>query len=390
MRIAINGIGVAGPALAYWLRQYGHEPVLYEIADELRGGGYVIDFWGTGYEIAEKMGILGKLKERAYFVDTLKVVNDRGDVRVAMKIGGLRSLLNGRFFTIARSDISAVLFEACRGVEAHFGTSVLSYSEDAGGVDAVLSNGSRERFDLLIGADGLHSHIRELMFDATRSVEHGLGAYVMAFTVPDYPHREENVYVSHLRPLRQMARFSLRDNQTLFLLTIHSSLVKNEPGSREEIKALAEEVYRGGGWESSAMLDFFDSAGNMYFDRVSQIKLDNWTKGRAALIGDAAACISLLGGEGTGLAIIEAYVLARELDRLSGDYGGAFRAYHRRLGRFLLKKQKMALQSLPFFAPRNKFDVFLSKAFFTVSGLPVIGRLAVRSMLKGEIPLEEL
>lgn len=352
MRVAINGIGVAGPTLAYWLRESGHEPVLFEKALALRAGGYLIDFWGLGYEIAERMGILPALRERCYVMKRLSMVDSEGREEAAMDVTPMREALGGRFISLSRSDLAAALFGACDGIPAHFGVSINGIESDDRGVVIELSDGRRERFDLVVGADGLHSRVRELTFGEEAVFEKFLDCYVAAFRVPGYPHRDELTYVSHTVPKRQAARVALRNGETLILLVCRGELVGEMP-EHEGRKEAIRRAFAGMRWEVPGILDAMDGVEDLYFDRVSQIHLPRWSSGRVSLLGDAAACPSLLAGEGTGLAMTEAYVLAGELHRARGDFARAFATYEERLGAFVAGKQKAALRYRGFFAPQS-------------------------------------
>lgn len=352
MRVAINGAGIGGPTLAYWLRHYGHDPVLFEKAPALRSGGYLIDFWGLGYEIAERMGILTALRQHGYEMQWMRLVDGDGRPQAVANLSPMRDILDGRFFSVSRADLSAALFGTCEGIPAHFGVSLTALTHDGGGVAVTRSDGRRERFDLVIGADGLHSQVRTLAFGPQAQFERFLDCYVAAVRLRGYPHRDELTYVSHTVPGRQVARVSLRHDETVVLLVCRAELVEGEP-PRERLKATLRRAFGGMQWEVPAILDALDHVEDVFFDRVSQIRLPRWTAGRVALLGDAAACPSLLAGEGTGLAILEAYVLAGELHRAGGDHARAFAAYEERLRGFVAAKQKGALRLLGFFTPQS-------------------------------------
>ncbi len=352
MRVAINGIGIGGPTLAYWLRASGHEPVLFEKAPALRTGGYLIDFWGLGYEIAQRMGILPTLRERSYVMERLRMVDAKGREVAAVDVTPMREALGGRFFSVARADLAAALFAACEGVPAHFGVSIAGIERESDSAVVALSDGRRERFDLVIGADGLHSRVRQIAFGEERAFERFLDCYVAAFRIPGYPRRDELTYVSHTVPRKHAARVALRDGMTLALLICRAGLIGKEPSHDRRREALRR-AFAGMGWEVPDLLEAMDETEDLYFDRVSQIHLTRWYSGRVALVGDAAACPSLLAGEGTGLAMTEAYILAGELDRANGDFARAFAAWERRLGSFVAAKQKAALRYRGFFAPQT-------------------------------------
>ncbi len=222
MRIAINGAGVGGPTLAWWLLEYGHEPVLIEQAPKLRSGGYVIDFWGLGYDIAEKMGLIERLRELGYQVEEVRFVDGAG-----RKAGGFGTevfsrMTNGRFTSLRRSDVSATVCAAMQGrLETVFGDSIAAIEEHGDGVRIGFDHGAERDFDLVVGADGLHSRVRRLAFGPQDEFEKFLGYRVAAFEAEGYRPRDELVYVSHAEPGRQVARFSMRDDTTLFLFVFH-------------------------------------------------------------------------------------------------------------------------------------------------------------------------
>jgi 2-polyprenyl-6-methoxyphenol hydroxylase-like FAD-dependent oxidoreductase len=388
MRVAINGIGVAGPTLAYWLRRFGHDPVLFERTPSLRTGGYLIDFWGLGYEIAARMGVIPALLERCYKMEKLRIVDDVGRDVASMNVEPIRAQVAGRFVSLARTDLASVLFAACDGVPAHFGISIRAIEHLADGVIATLSDGRPERFDLIVGADGLHSHVRTLAFGAQSQFEVPLGCHVAAFRLPHYPQRDELAYVSHTVPKRQAARVALRDGSTLILLICRSDLI-DHAGQPEPAKVALRRVFGEMRWELPAILDGMDTVAEVYFDRVSQIHLPRWSNRRVALIGDAAACASLLAGEGTGLAMIEAYVLAGEIHRARGDLGRALPAYEARLRRFVTAKQKSARLLRGFFAPKNRFGLALRD--FAVSALsrPFLATRMLARELRDDLALPD-
>jgi 2-polyprenyl-6-methoxyphenol hydroxylase-like FAD-dependent oxidoreductase len=374
MRVAINGLGIAGPTLAWWLRRWGHEPVLFEQAPAFRTGGYLIDFWGLGYDIAERMGLIATLRERGYEMRRLRMVDRAGRDEAVMDLTPLYEAQRGRFISVARADLASALAGACEGIPIHFGVSIGAIATDGDAALVTLTDGRHDRFDLVVGADGLHSHVRALAFGPEAQFERFLDSYVAAFRVRGYPHRDELTFVSHTERGRQAARVSLRDDETVVMLVCGTERIGADQHGHGDPRPVLRQAYAGMGWEVPELLYAMDAADEVYFDRVSQIHLPRWGAGRVALVGDAAACPSLLAGEGTGLAMLEAYVLAGELHRAGGDYALALASYEERLRAFVSRKQKGATWFRGFFAPRTKLGVLVRKLLVRAFAIPWLGK----------------
>jgi len=384
MRIVINGIGVAGPALAYWLTRSGHDVLLVEEAPRLRAGGYIIDFWGIGYDIVERMGLVGEIRALGYQMREVRLVDRAGRKTGGLDVDVFRRMTNGRFTSVRRSDISATIYHAIEGkVETLLGDSVARIEDDGHRVRVGFDHAAEREADLVIGADGLHSRVRRLVFGADADFETSLGYHVAAFEVHGYRPREELTYVSHAQPGRQISRFSMREDTTLFLFIFRDELM----AGHEEPKAVLRRVFAGGGWEWPQIEAEIERARDIYFDSVSQIRMNRWTKGRTALIGDAAACVSLMAGEGTGLAIAEAYVLAGELQACRGDFATAFGRYEQRLMPFLRTKQQSAMKFASAFAPKTSFGIAFRDMVTRLMRLPLVSELAIGRDLRDDIAL---
>ena len=178
MRIIINGVGIAGPTLAYWLRKSGHEVLLVEAAPQLRTGGYVIDFWGVGYDIAEKMGLIPRVRELGYQVREVRFVDRNGHKCGGFPVDAFSRLTKGRFTSLRRSDLAVTIYQSLNGeVETLFGDSVSGVEDGGHCVRVSFDHAAPREADLVIGADGLHSRIRQLAFgpEAARVIHRGWG-----------------------------------------------------------------------------------------------------------------------------------------------------------------------------------------------------------------------
>jgi 2-polyprenyl-6-methoxyphenol hydroxylase-like FAD-dependent oxidoreductase len=390
VKVAINGVGVAGPTVAYWLKRLGHDPVLFEKATALRTGGYLIDFWGLGYTIAFRMGILASVCSRGYEMRRMRMVDRYGREEAQVNLTPVREALHGRFFSIARSDLTAALFEACDGIPTCFGVSIVGIEGNDVGSVVTLSDGTREHFDVVVGADGLHSAVRALAFGPESQFERFLGCYIAAFRVRGYPHRDELAHVSHTVRHRQAGRVSLRNDETLVLLVWRpESTYSDVPREREAQQAAVRRAFGDMGWETPELLEAMDDAVDFYFDRVSQIRMPRWSAGSVVLLGDAAACPSLLAGEGSGLAMLEAYILAGELHRANGDPLLAFAAYERQLRRFVTAKQDSAVWFRGFFAPETTLGLAVRNLAVHAFALPFVAKPMLARALRDDLELPE-
>ena len=358
MRIAISGAGIAGPSLAYWLRKTGHTPTIIEIAPTFRAGGYVIDLWGVGYEVIRRMGLEDTIRDAGYHVQGVRSVDEHGRTTASFRTGLFGRIAGEEFISLPRGDLARAIYRTVvKEVETIFGDQITAIDQHDDGVRLSFQHAPDRDFDLVVGADGLHSNVRRLAFGPESDFEHYLGCHVAACTISGYPHRDELVYVSRILPDRQVARFALSDNRTL-LFFVFRAKTPDLPRDDEECRARIRREFSGAGWETGQMLDALDRADNLYYDVVSQIRMEHWSAERLLLIGDAAACVSLLGGEGVGLAVTEAYLLAGELHRAGGDWRLAFEAWETRLRSFVKGRQKSARRFLTFFTSGKNFGIW--------------------------------
>lgn len=369
----ISGAGIAGPAAAYWLNAAGWQTTVVERAPEPRRGGYVIDFWGLGYDLAERMGLLGDIEAVGYHARELRVVGDGGQRLAGFGISVFDELTDGRYVTVARSDLSRLLIGAAAPeTEMIFGNEIAAMTPDNDGVEVEFESGPRRRFDLVVGADGLHSRVRELAFGPEARFEKSLGYAVAAFEAVGYRPRDPDVYVMHGKPGRMLGRFTLHDDRCLFLFVF--AYDGDLPSEADAQKGLVRELYREDSWESAEILARLMDAPEVYLDRVSQIVMPAWSQGRVVLIGDAAFCVSLLAGQGSALAVVAAYVLAGEIAQAQGDVGAALAAYERRLRPYIVPKQAAAARFARAFAPQTRFGLWFRNRVIQSLAIPGLAK----------------
>lgn len=387
MNVLISGAGIAGPCLAYWLARYGHQPTIVERAPALRTGGYIVDFWGAGFDVAERMGLVPAILEAGYEMEEVRQVDRNGKRLSGLPVSVLKRLTDGRFTSLPRSELSALIFQSLGDrVETIFDDSITAIDDAPDAVHVQFERTPPRSFDLVVGADGLHSQVRRLVFGDQH--ERYLGLKVAAFASAGYRPRDEGIYMMHTELGQQVGRFAMRDDRMLFIF-VFKDPSPDLPRDIGDQKALLRERFSRSGWESAGILAALDGADNLYLDRVSQIQMDRWTRGRVALVGDAAFCVSLLGGQGSALAMVAAYILGGELARAHGDHEAAFAQYHERLHGFIAGKQRAAARFAPFFAPDSRFGMFVRNQVMKLMAVPFVSKLAIGRELRDSIDLPD-
>jgi 2-polyprenyl-6-methoxyphenol hydroxylase-like FAD-dependent oxidoreductase len=213
VKIAISGAGTAGPTLAYWLSRTGHDPVLIETAPQLRTGDYLIDFWGAGYAIAERMGLAPAVQDAGYAIEEVRLVDRSGCKAGGFGVGSFRQVFDGRFTSLPRSELARLIYEAVDGnVEVVFNDRIAAIEQRDDGVQVMFEGGRRREFDLVIGADGIHSSVRSAVFGPDVQFSRNLGYWVAACETEGYRPRDALVYLAYTQPGRMMARFALRND----------------------------------------------------------------------------------------------------------------------------------------------------------------------------------
>lgn len=338
--ILISGASIAGPALAYWLSRYGFQTTVVEKASELRDGGYAIDIRGAAQKVVERMGFLDEVRKVHTHMQGMMYINEAGKpvahITPEMMAGG--GDLDIEFL---RSDMVRLLYNATREHTNYiFGDSITSITQQEDGVYVTFEHSQPRRFDLVVGADGVHSNVRALTFGPESQFNRHLGYYVAVFTTTNYLNLNYQELIYRM-PGKIAGIYSARQNteaKAMFFFTAPRSLTERlQP---EQQKKILAEVYAGEGWEIPHLLERMWQTSDFYFDSVDQIHMPSWSKGRVVLVGDAGYCASPLSGQGTSLALVGAYVLAGELQAAAGDYHTAFINYEKEMHEYVALNQK--------------------------------------------------
>ena len=324
-RVLISGAGIAGPTLAYWLVRRGFEVTVVERARGRRSSGSPVDVRGGAVAVAERMGIMGRLRAVATRVPGLTILTGSGRRIGPVALGRPA----GDEVEVLRTDLAAALHDATRDdAEFVFGDAIAGLRQDAGGVDVTFERAAPRRYDLVVGADGLHSGVRALAFGPEDGCVRHLGLYIATLRFGE-PAAEPGAVLLHNRPGRLVAMHPARGDSGVAFIFRGPAVPGLDHRDTERHKRIVLDAYGDGGWELPGVPDPLDrlrAASDLYFDGVSRVRLPSWSRGRVALVGDAAATVSLF-GDGSSLALTGAYTLAEALAASPGDHAGALRAY---------------------------------------------------------------
>jgi 2-polyprenyl-6-methoxyphenol hydroxylase-like FAD-dependent oxidoreductase len=359
--ILISGASVAGPALAYWLSRYGFNPTVVERAPAVRPGGYAVDFRGASMKALERMGIIDDIRKLETRTGAITIV-DKTNRKIASMPDGFTS---GEL-EIMRGDLAGVLYAATRDhAEYIFDDSILGIIEDEDGAEVTFSRFAPRRFDLVVGADGLHSNVRALAFGEESRFIHHLGYYIAIFTTPNFMNLDHSgLYYGTLG--KRVGIFSARENtEAKASFFFASPPLQYDRRDIVHQKQILTGKFAHEAWEIPRLLQLMDSAQDFYFDSISQIRMERWSAGRSVLLGDAAHCASPLSGMGTSMAVVGAYILAGEMKEANGDYTIAFPRYETLMRDFVTQCQKLA-EGADWFVPRTRLKLWFSQQMWKV------------------------
>ena len=387
--VLVSGASVAGTALAYWLGQHGFSVTVVERHPGLRPGGQAIDVRGPALEVLDRMGLLEAAADRKTNIRGSSIVDGDGNElsrdTESTPTGGP---IDNPDIELLRDDLVELLYEATQNsAEYLFDDSIVAMDNRGPGVDVTFESAPARSFDLVIGADGLHSNVRALVFGPEERFIKRLGTFAAIFTVPNFLDLD-HWQMWHYGETSMAGVYSARNNTEARAMLgfmdpdLHIDYRDTEAQFAEVERRMADD-----GWVRPQLLKFMRNASDFYFDEMSQIVMDHWSIGRVALVGDAAYCCSPLSGQGTSVALLGAYVLAGELKSASHggcqdgwvDHGVAFTNYFRTFHGYTVRTQFLATDNMPGGAPisQEQFEAIVNsitlQAVLTPSSPPQAG-----------------
>ncbi|SCL36059.1 2-polyprenyl-6-methoxyphenol hydroxylase [Micromonospora rhizosphaerae] len=353
--VLISGAGVAGPTLAYWLARNGFAPTIVERAAGQRSSGNPVDVRGPAFPIAEKMGLLPRLRTAATATTGLAFIDAQGRRKSRVDL----SVNRATEVEVPRADLAAIITDAVTGsAEFIYSDSISALTQDGSGVDVTFERNAPRRFDLVIGTDGQHSMVRRLAWGPETDFVRHRGLYVATLPVERELNPTTDVLLYGM-PGRLASVHPVRGHGGIAAFIWRSKPV---PGydyrDTAQHKRTVEQAYAGGSWIVPELIERVRDAGDLYFDAVSQVRLDTWSQGRIGLLGDAASSVSLF-GDGSSLAIAGSYTLACRLAEHRNDLGQGLKAYEHEHRKLIAPKQNGFATAATLMVPATRFGVAL-------------------------------
>jgi 2-polyprenyl-6-methoxyphenol hydroxylase-like FAD-dependent oxidoreductase len=357
--VLISGASIAGPALAYWLAQWGYTPTVVERAPAPRPGGQTVDLRGAGRTVIERMGLMDRAREVSLDQRGFALVDKSGRITARMPedaFGGEGIISE---IEILRGDLGQVLYDATLPTTEYlFNDTITGVQQDEQGVDVTFENAAPRRFAFVVGADGLHSVVRSLAFGPESDYLRSIDCYTAWFTTPTggdldgwfLMFNAPGGLVVSVRPGRL-------PGENKAGLSFRSAPIAYDRRNTSEQKEIMTQRFAGLGWETPSLLKSMHTASDFFFDSMGQVRMDSWSRGRVALLGDAGYCPTPLTGLGTSFALVGAYVLAGELATARGDHRVAFARYDEIMRPYVTNGQQLPPGGVGGYAPNSALAI---------------------------------
>ncbi|MBS0653554.1 MAG: FAD-dependent monooxygenase [Verrucomicrobia bacterium] len=355
-RVLISGASIAGPALGYWLQRYGFDVTIVETSPSLRKGGYKIDVRGIAVEVLKKMELYTEAYKHKIVMQGGTFLDEKGLTvhEIPPEHMGMHV---GDDIELWREDLAKVLYDATsNSCEYIFNNSIKSIKSN---LLVEFTRGDSRQFDLLIGADGIHSNVRSLVFGEESLYSHNLGDYFVAICSIETELQLDHHEMFYSKKDMLLNLYCVPGQKAKALFVFRAPGLTYDYKDVKQQKEIVSSIYRDAEWETPNILKSMNLASEFYFDEVKQIRMDKWFKDRVIVIGDAAYSPCLASGQGTSMALVGAYLLAGELFLANGDYAAAFPKYEKAMRPFVDMNQRLGEAIIEHMIPKGKVEPWL-------------------------------
>ncbi|MBL1419649.1 MAG: FAD-dependent monooxygenase [Alphaproteobacteria bacterium] len=386
MKVLVSGAGIAGLTSAFWLTHYGFDVTVIERAPEIRDEGYMVDFYGEGVQIAKAMGILEKLYALSANLKTVDIVNNNSKIVGSMKISDIQKAMtdsNSGYMPLMRGHLERTIYEALPDqVKFHFATTITHIDNSPDAAKVTFSNGDTEEFDIVIGAEGIHSTTRTLIFGEEEKFKVSMDAQVAIVRLAGAANGNINVAKTNMAIGNFLATVPTKNGDLIAVFAYNSTAPT--PRNHDDALAMLRKIYSPQKQFTNNIINQITDDTYIYIDEVAQIRMPKWCENRVALVGDASACLTLLSGQGSLMAMAESYILARELSLAKGDYKTAFKNYEKNLMPTIAQK---AIDSakVTILIPKNWLSYQMFKLIFRFMKFPMVQKMVFKQYMKPTI-----
>lgn len=359
--VLISGGSIAGPAFAFWLARHGFRPTIVERGAAPRPGGQAVDLRGASRKAVERMNLLDQIKAVRLKERGMAYVDDRDRRRAEIDVDMFDGAGPVADIEILRGDLAEILINASvPDTEYVYDDTITSMTEHEGGVTVTFERTETREFDLVVGADGLHSTVRRLQFGPEEQFVRPLGSYTSFFTVP-LPDDLDGWALMHAIPGGRLAmlRPDRDPHEAKAILSFRSEPFAYDRRDIEAQKKIIRDRFTDTGWRMPEILQALDTSEDFFFEAIAQVKMQSWSRGRVVLLGDAAYCGSPLSGHGTAMALVGAYILAGELALADGDHEVAFARYADEMREHVKAGQQLPPGSIKLMSPMTRPGIWL-------------------------------
>jgi 2-polyprenyl-6-methoxyphenol hydroxylase-like FAD-dependent oxidoreductase len=356
-KVLIVGASFAGLTTAYWMNKIGYKVTIVEIAVELKKGGTPVDIKGQTIDIVKRMGLFEEIKKQRVGPEKWEFKNASDETGHSFILRQPGEELPDDEFEIERDSLLTMMYDQVKNdVKLEFNNSITTLHETEHNIEVSFKDGSKDQYAYVFGCDGIHSAVRKIWFGPETDYAHFLGQY-FSITVVDKLLVENGTYQMYAEPNKGAALYA-HNNKTDVIFTFRTEKeITYDFRNQEQLKEIVSQQMNDMGWRAHELQTELLNSSSFYFDKFCQIKMPSWTKGRVALVGDAAYCASPAAGMGGSLAIIGATALADAFVLYKDDYQLAFDAYNKDLRPFIEEIQADAVQTLDKLLPNTKEEV---------------------------------